>query len=91
MASQEQPRHERNHALSIAELSAAQDALFESADALADFMEGGGDVVTDWTPGQVRMCSQFIALRSAVDAIQEAAHRASITRMISAYYETEDD
>lgn len=83
-------RHMDNLARAESEYEKAQDDVFDAADALSDYMEDGGALITDLTPGQVRLCPQFIALRTAVDNVQEAAHRMSITRMIADYYETED-
>lgn len=68
----------------------AADSVFEHADRLADYMEDGGALIVELTPGQVRMCAQFIALRGAVDVVQERAHQLSVTRMIADYYETLD-
>lgn len=83
-------RHMDNLARAQQEYDTAADNVFDCADRLADYMEDGGALITDMTPGQVRLCQQFIALRTAVDTVQEAAHRMSITRMIADYYETED-
>jgi hypothetical protein len=91
VAPKDRERHKASAARAAERLEAAQEALFESADALADFMEEGGELITDWTPGQVRMCREFIALRSAVDQIQAAAHQASVHRMITDYYVSEEE
>lgn len=83
-------RHMDNLARAEARYEAAQDAVFTASDVLADYLEDGGALITDLTPGQARMCSQFITLRTAVDEVQEAAHELSMFRMIADYYETED-
>lgn len=83
-------RHMDNLARAEARYEEAEDALFTASDVLSDYLEDGGPLLTDLTPGQARMCKQFIALREAVDEVQEAAHQLSITRMIADYYETED-
>lgn len=83
-------RHMDNLARAEARYEAAQEAVFTASDVLADYLEDGGVLITDLTPGLTRMCPQFINLRAAVDEAEAAAHNLSMFRMIADYYETED-
>jgi hypothetical protein len=83
-------RHMDNLARAEARYEAAQDAVFTASDVLADYLEDGGALITDLTPGLTRMCSQFITLRTAVDEVQDAANNLAACHMIADYYETED-
>jgi hypothetical protein len=83
-------RHMDNLARAQARYEAAQDAVFTASDVLADYLEDNGPLIVELVPGQTRLCKQFIALRDAVDEVQEAANTLSITRFIADYYETED-
>jgi len=83
-------RHMDNLARAEARYEAARDAVFTASDVLADYLEDGGALITDLTPGLTRMCSQFINLRTAVEQVQEAANELSMFRLIADYYETED-
>jgi hypothetical protein len=83
-------RHEDNLARAEQRYELAQDAVFTASDVLADYLEDGGSLILELVPGQTRMCSQFIALRAAVDEVQAAAHQLSIHHAISSYYVTED-
>lgn len=68
----------------------AEQALFQAVDTLANAMEDEHELVIDWTPGRSRMAPEFIAVRDAVDEIQQATHNLSVCRLIAAYYEEED-
>ena len=83
-------RHMDNLARAQQAYDDAADSVFDHADRLADWMEDGGSLIVELTPGQVRMCEPFIALRGAVDVVQERAHQLSIQRAITTYYETLD-
>jgi hypothetical protein len=83
-------RHMDNLARAQRNYDEAADSVFDAADRLADYMEDGGVLITDMTPGQVRLCAPFIDLRAAVDLVQERAHQLSIHQLITDYYETED-
>lgn len=83
-------RHMDNLARAQQEYDTAADHVFDCADRLADYMEDGGALIVEMTPGIVRMCQQFIHLRGAVDTVQEKAHQLSVQRFITDYYETLD-
>jgi hypothetical protein len=83
-------RHEDNLARAEARYEAAQDAVFDASDVLADYLEDGGSLILELVAGQTRMCPQFIALRDAVDEVQAVAHQLSIHNAIASYYVGED-
>jgi hypothetical protein len=83
-------RHQDNLARAEQAYERAQDAVFDAADVLADYLEDGGSIIVELVPGQTRLCKQFVKLREAVDMVQEAANTLSITRFVADYYETED-